>query len=105
MAKRLRKWNTYVKEAQREPLEIELDAETVLTVNLPSSGAIRRLNRAQRAGDEEESLTALFGEKGAEKLWQYAEQAPPGALQELIRDVVREFGLSGEDPGEARSAS
>ena len=105
MAKRLKRWNAYVAEAQRDPLEIELDAETVLTVNLPSSGAIRRLNRAQRAGDEEASLIALFGEKGAEKLWAQAEGAPPGALQELIRDVLREFGLTGEEPGEAPSAS
>lgn len=104
MAKRLKHWNTYVAEAHREPVEIQLDEDTVLTVRMPSSGAIRRLNRAQRAGDEEAALTAIFGEDNSAKLWEHAEDAPPGALQEFIKDVLREFGLA-PDSGEASASS
>ena len=107
MAKRLKSWNSYVAEANREPVEIDLGhdgVDDVITVQMPSSGAIRRLNRAQRAGDEDAALVAIFGEKNAAKLWAAAEDSPPGALQSFIQDVLQEFGLS-PNSGEASASS
>jgi len=104
MAKRLSAWNQYVKDADREPVEIPLDRDNVVTVKMPTSGAIRRLNRAQRVGDEEEALNALLGEDQAKAVWAVAENAPPGALQALIADVLDEFGLN-TSAGERNASS
>ena len=102
--KQLQGWDKYVQDAKREPVELPLPDGEVITVTQPSGGAVRRFNRAMRAGDEDGMCTALFGDDGGEKLLKLFEDAPGSVLGEITRDVLREFGMAQDQVGDSKAS-
>jgi hypothetical protein len=105
VVKRLKPWDQYVTEADREPLEVPLPGGESITVRVPSGGQIRAINRAQQAGDNDAAVIGLFGEQQGERLIALAEDAPSGALLELVKDVLAGFGLVPEPEGGSPASS
>lgn len=93
MSKPLKSWDQYVQDAQRDPQIMQLSDGSVLTFNMPTTGAIERMNDAQQKGDVKLALAELLGNDNASKVLALAEDAPFGALQELLKDVLAGFGL------------
>ena len=109
MSKKLKGWDTRVKEAQRDPIELELplpadeiqhnvpEGETPVTTFtvtvLPLLGKdIRALQHAQREGDEEAQLQVIFRDD-YERVIKVLDEAPFGAGQTLVQDILVEFGV------------
>lgn len=107
--KKLKGWDTRVKEAQRDPIALELplpsdevpentaegvDPVTTFTVTvLPLLGKdVRALQAAQREGDEEAQLRVIFKDD-ADRVLKVMDEAPFAAGQDLIQDILVEFGV------------
>lgn len=101
MAKKLRGWDTYVKEAQKskkyEPVEFSFKGKTV-KVPYPTFGAQKKLQEATFAGDVDGQIKALFGEKLGEEVIKEANELPMGVLDNLVLDVLAAFGLADPRP-------
>ena len=102
--KRLKGWDQYVQDAKREPIELPLPDGETLTIRQPTGGVTRRINRAQRTGDEDDMCKALFGDDGGELLLKLFEDAPGSVLQEIVLDVLREFGLAPDQVGDSTAS-
>lgn len=102
--KQLKGWDQYVRDAQREPIELPLPDGEALTIRQPTGGVARRINRALRAGDEDAATRELFGEDGAETLLKLFEDAPGSILGQLTLDVLREFGMAPEQTGDSTAS-
>lgn len=106
--KKLKGWDTRVKEAQRDPIALELPlpadevapgtetdpGSTTFTVTvLPLLGKdVRALQAAQREGDEEAQLRVIFKDD-ADRVLKVMDEAPFAAGQDLIQDILVEFGV------------
>jgi len=98
MAKRLAsRWDTYTKEAAREPVELEMPDGEILTIPFPSKRTIDLVNKARRS-DDDQFVLALMGAEQGRKLLDAAIDAPAGALQRMLGDVMVEFGLWKRNP-------
>lgn len=96
MAKRLKAWDQYVQEADREPVELPLPDGTVATIRMPSGGQLRRIARAERDGDQDQVILEMFGEDAGRKILALYEGAPATVLVNLSKDVMAAFGLGPE---------
>lgn len=103
MAKRLSSWDTYVKNAAHEDLELPL-GEEVLTIQYPTKKRAQAFRQAIARGDTDQSVLALLGEANGAKVLAHAEDEPNDALDTLVIDVLRGFNLTGDDDDEADSA-
>lgn len=97
--KKLSSWDTYVKEASHS-LELPVSKTETLTIESPTTSALKAFNVALAAGDEMAMINALVGDENAARLLELAEDKPAGALDGVIRDVLRGFGLDPNHPGE-----
>jgi hypothetical protein len=98
----LKAWDTYVQEAQREPVVLPIGDNEELTITQPTYGQLVKINAAMQAGDLLGEITAVVGEENAPRLEALFDAAPYTAIVELLRDIVREFGLLPE--GEASAS-
>jgi hypothetical protein len=89
----LKAWDSYVQEAQREPVVLPIGDNEELTITQPTYGQLVTINAAMRAGDLLGEITAVVGEENAPRLQALFANAPYQAIVELLRDIVREFGL------------
>jgi hypothetical protein len=105
VAKRLKGWDVYVRDCQRDPVELPLPGDEVITVTMPTGGRTRAFNRAMRAGDETALVTALFGEKDGRRILDLYEDAPGNVLTEVVNDVLREFGMAQDQVGDSAASS
>jgi hypothetical protein len=95
----LKTWDSYVQDAQREPVVLPIGDNEELTITQPTYGQLTRINAAMRTGDLLGEITAVVGEENAPRLDALFADAPYTAIVALLRDIVREFGLLPE--GEA----
>ena|SRR5690606_193057 len=106
MAKKLRGWDAYVKEAETskkyEPIEFMLGKRKV-TVPYPTRAAQKEITNAGYVGDVDAQVCALFGEKTGNELIKLADPLPMGILDNLVLDALAAFGLTDprQDEGEA----
>jgi len=89
----LKAWDSYVQDAQREPVVLPIGDNEELTITQPTYGQLVKINAAMQAGDLLGEITAIVGEQNAPRLEALFADAPYGAIVELLRDIVREFGL------------
>jgi hypothetical protein len=94
VAKRLQPWDQYVADAAREPVELPITADEVLTIQMPSGGALRRMSRALGDNDLDTVMRELLGEQAGNRVLELFDSAPAGTLNKLVEDVMGEFGLS-----------
>lgn len=98
MVKRLTKrWDTYVKEADRDPVELELTDGSVITIPFPRKRTIDIVNKGGRS-DDDAFVVGLLGKEQGQRLLADAVDAPAGALQRMLGDVMVEFGLWTKNP-------
>lgn len=90
----LKTWDQYVKDADHEPLSLELPGGEVLTITMPTETQLAEFNAAQLSGNGEESLKALLGPKNGAKVIKLGKAAPALTLGGLVKDILDEFGLS-----------
>lgn len=90
----LKSWDQYVKDADHEPLSMELPGGETLTIAMPSAQQIANFNAAQFAGNGEDALKALLGAKNGAKVGRMGKDAPAGVLGAIVNDVLTEFGLT-----------
>jgi hypothetical protein len=101
VAKRLkRNWDGYIKEARKPPVELELPDGSVITIEHPSKKKIDRITKKARASDDDFAI-ALMGKEQAAPLLELAAEAPAGALQRMLGDVMVEFGIWTRNPFES----
>lgn len=89
----LKAWDSYVQDAQREPVVLPIGDNEELTITQPTYGQLVTINAAMQAGDLLGEITAVVGEDNAPRLHELFADAPYSAIVELLRDIVREFGL------------
>jgi hypothetical protein len=100
VTKRLKRdWDTYVRDAGREPVELELPDGDVITIQHPPKKKIDWITKKARASDDDFAI-ALMGEEQANKLLALAADKPAGVIQRLLGDVMVEFGLWTRNPFE-----
>lgn len=87
-------WDQRVSEAHREPLELPMPEGEPIRITQPKGGTIRKINRAQKAGDQDAAVTALFGEASGRRLLDLYEDAPAAVLPDLVGEILEEFGLA-----------
>lgn len=92
-------WDTRVKEAQREPLEVTLpdpDAEdggTFTAHVLPfTSKRVEELQESQRTGVMEDQVRVIFGHD-ADRVGRVFADAPFAAVQDLLEDILVDMGV------------
>ena len=84
-------WDTRVKEAAREPIELEMGGKTITVLPLLGSD-VKDLQAAQRDGDFEGQLRAIF-RGDADYVAEVFDGAPFAAAQGLLEDILVEFGV------------
>ncbi|WP_226351483.1 MULTISPECIES: hypothetical protein [unclassified Pseudonocardia] len=87
-----RSWDAYVRESREKYSEVDLGAEGVVRVYVPSSTAMERLSTLD-ANDQWSQIDVLFGDENGAKLRRVAGDEPITALQALVTDVMRDLGL------------
>lgn len=90
MTKQLKAWDTYVQEAEREPLEMEMPDGDPIQIHYPTGGQIRRI---QQAVTDQDAATAFFGEDAGKRIIALFEDAPGDVLKRIILDASKEFGV------------
>lgn len=94
MAKTTLKFNTYQREAKREPLDLELPNGETITVALPDGDLTMAI---EEAGHTRKALRLAFGDQ-----WPAVEPLvgalkDPEALREFTMDVLRGIGVAADD--------
>lgn len=102
MARQLKPFDHYVKEAQREPVEIVLGENDVITVNQPTGEVWDKVMDALVSGDRKDLAKALLGPKDGAKLLKLTQSAPAPVLSAILSDVLTEFRV--EDPGDSEAS-
>lgn len=93
--RRLRKnWDTYVSEAQRPPLELELAEGEVITIEQPNGEAAQTISMGLRMNNPSIVAPALFGPKNGARVMELYNSAPGGVFMELVADIFAEFNMS-----------
>lgn len=85
-------WNQRVKDAKRDPIELEIGESTVL-VHQPTGKSVRDMGKVGE--DIDEIVRILFGEDQAEVVLDAYDDAPFNVLPDLVSDLLEEFGLGG----------
>lgn len=96
-----RRWDTYVQEAAKPPFELEVDDDTVITIEAPTGGQLIEAQRLQASGDVEAQLRVICGDKAFPEVFPLIQAAPGGAMTALISDIMKHFGY---DVGEASAS-
>lgn len=84
-------WDTRVEEAPREPIVIPMEGVDVIVHPMLGSD-VQDLMKAQREGDTEAQVRAIFREHADHVLKVFAD-APFAAGQGLMEDILVEFGV------------
>lgn len=84
-------WDTRVKEANRDPIELTIGGKDIHVLPLLGSD-VKRLQEAQREGDFQGQLDVIFRED-AEHVAAEFDKAPFAASQGLLEDILVEFGI------------
>jgi hypothetical protein len=88
----LKPWDEYVIEADRDPIKLPFNGED-LVITMPTDDQCSKFNNARYFGQTEEALKALLGDNNGVKVYAVGKDAPKGALDALMNDVLDEFGL------------
>lgn len=100
--RKLRGWNTYVKEAQRDSLMLPMPDGSEVELRYPSKRAIDILNRQTNDGEkrptDDDFVTTLCGEAEGCRLLQAAADTPTGTLQLMLGDAMVEWQLWTANP-------
>lgn len=101
--KTTRTWDSYVKEAQQPPFVLEVDDETTITIEAPTGDQVIEGERLYREGGSlVDSLRAVCGDS-ADDVIALVRQAPAGAMNQLMIDLMDHFGMAEALQGEASS--
>ena len=87
-----RNWDKYVSEAREVFSEVEI-GDVLLTVYIPSADAIAALNESD---DLWVQLEAVLGSENFAALHEVAAEAPVTALSNLLGDILKDLGLTGD---------
>lgn len=100
MTKKTYKWNEYVKEAEKPPLEIELPDGRTAKVEAPTGEQVAEAQELARVGAGVKDQIKVICGDASDDLLPLMMEAPAGAMNEFFEDVMKHFGMS---PGEATS--
>jgi hypothetical protein len=97
-----RTWDSYVKEASRPPFVLVVDPDTSVTIEAPTGDQVIRMEEMFRTeGSVTDALRLICGDAG-EKVIELVREAPAGAMNQLMSDIMDHFNfgeaLSGEAP-------
>lgn len=92
-----RNWDKYVATAREVKSEIDLPDGETLIVYIPSAEQIEGIPDGDVGVWVE--ATSLLGEENAEKLRAVSAGVPVTAIRDLLRDVMIDLGMSGDDSG------
>jgi hypothetical protein len=90
--KQLKGFDQYVKEADREPVELPMPDGKPIVVHYPTLDQIKAL-AATGDADFDAHVRILFGEKDADRLMTALGGAPADVLQRIVTDIREEFGV------------
>lgn len=92
MSQNLRRWDTYVKEAEKEPFKLYVNSKKTILVKQPTSQQL--IDAAEMAGSAPfaEQLATICGD-ASEEVLKVAKSAPMGALEKLLEDIMDYFGV------------
>lgn len=94
MTKQLKPFDQYVKEADREPVELPMPDGKPIVVTYPTMDAIKALN-ASADNDIDEHVKILFGAKDGARLIEALGPVPADVVASIITDVREAFGVGG----------
>jgi len=95
--KKLKSFEQYMLEAQREPLELPLPSGDVVEVHFPTGKQQKAFRAALRAEDSDSCIAALFGDEKAQELVTLFDSAPGDLLLTILKDMGEAWGVG---PGE-----
>ena len=94
MSRNTRKqWDTYVKEADKPPFELEVSADQVISIHAPTGAQIIDAQKAAASGDVETQLR-LICDDAADDLLPLIKAAPGDAMRALLEDIMAHFGYA-----------
>lgn len=93
--KQFKRWDEYVKEAEKEPFELPISDDETLVIEAPTGVRMLNAARAFRDGDPEAMLVALCGDQWP-RINELLGQAGFTAMQELSTDMMIHFDLMDE---------
>lgn len=85
------KWDSLVKEAQKDAFQIEVSDTETIDVAPPTGAQSFRLAEAQRAGDLEAAMKAMTGDAWP-RVRELILVAPGGVMEELVIAMMVHFG-------------
>ena len=104
--KQLTPWNQRVADAKRDAVELPVSEDEVLIIEYPTKNQLTAFNAAARANDYDAMTVALLGEKAGNRIVELSGDEPGGVLDELLVDVLEEFGLRvGKQPSSVPNSS
>jgi len=92
--KKLKSFEQYVAEAQREPLEIPLPSGDTIEVHFPTGRQQKAFRNALRAEDSDSCIAALFGDEKAQELIALFDDAPGDLILTILKDMGEAWGVS-----------
>jgi hypothetical protein len=92
--KKLKSFDQYVTEAQREALELPLPSGDTVEVHFPTGRQQKAFRNALRAEDTDSCIAALFGDEQAQQLITLFDDAPGDLLLTILKDMGEAWGVS-----------
>lgn len=100
MTKRLKGWDAYVADSRSKKertLELPISDDEVYAIRYPTRKQGRMIDQARRDGDGDALLIALLGEQAGRRVIELADDQPHDVIDDLVIDVLRQFGFLPDD--------